>query len=165
MLPAPLFHGGCWRKDAPCTRLAGESGRRRLAFRRTQKFIIRLGSLPGSEEAGIMDLAIKRVVIFTADMVRMATFYHDVIGLDQMRDETGFVEFRAGGCNVALHKGTSEIGRRPPKLVFFCEDVAAARELLVKRGAKLGKLKSKNGLDLCEGRDPDGNPFQISNRT
>jgi predicted enzyme related to lactoylglutathione lyase len=112
-----------------------------------------------------MDLAIKRIVIFTADMSRMATFYRDVIGLDQMREERGWVEFAAGGCNVALHNGTSAIGSRPPKLVFFSKDVAAARERLVKRGARLGKVKSKNGLDLCEGKDPDGNPFQISNRT
>jgi hypothetical protein len=48
--------------------------------------------------------------------------------------------------------------------VFFSKDVAAARERLVKRGARRGKVKSKNGLDLCEGKDP-GNPFQISNRS
>jgi catechol-2,3-dioxygenase len=112
-----------------------------------------------------MDLTIKRIVMFTADLPRMATFYRDVIGLDQMREETGWVEFAAGGCNVALHNGASEVGRRPPKLVFFAKDVAAARELLVNRGARLGTVKSKNGLDLCEGKDPDGNPFQISNRT
>jgi predicted enzyme related to lactoylglutathione lyase len=112
-----------------------------------------------------MDLAIKRIVMFTADMTRMATFYRDVIGLDAMREETGWVEFSAGGCNLALHNGASVIGNRPPKLVFFAKDVAAAREVLVKRGARLGKVKSKNGLDLCEGKDPDGNPFQISNRT
>ncbi len=34
----------------------------------------------------------------------------------------------------------------------------------MKRGAKMGKVKSGAGLDLCEGVDPDGNPFQISNR-
>jgi hypothetical protein len=28
----------------------------------------------------------------------------------------------------------------------------------------MGHVKSGSGLDLCEGKDPDGNPFQISNR-
>ena len=99
-----------------------------------------------------MNLMIKRIVMFTADMPRMATFYRDVIGLVQMREEAGWIEFSAGGCNVALHNGTSVLGSRPPKLVFFSKDVAAARERLVKRGAK---PKSKNGLDLCEGKDPE----------
>jgi hypothetical protein len=65
-----------------------------------------------------------------------------------------------GRCNVALHNGTSVIGSRAPKPVFFSQDVAAARERLVKRGAKRGKVKSKNGLDLCEGKDPDGIRFK-----
>ena len=40
----------------------------------------------------------------------------------------------------------------------------AARETLIARGAKLGKLMSGSGLTRCEGKDPDGNPFSISNR-
>ncbi|MGH7923975.1 MAG: VOC family protein [Candidatus Binatus sp.] len=111
-----------------------------------------------------MDLSIKRIIMFTSGMQIMADFYRDVIGLRQIADEDGWKEFEAGGCNVALHNGTSAIGRRPPKLVFFSSNVAATRVSLLKRGARLGKVKSGNGLDLCEGKDPDGNPFQISNR-
>ncbi len=65
---------------------------------------------------------------------------------------------------MALHNGSAEVGKRPPKLVFYSSDVAGTREVLIKRGAKLGQVKSGAGLDLCEGKDPDGNPFQISNR-
>jgi hypothetical protein len=53
---------------------------------------------------------------------------------------------------------------RPPKLAFDVKDVAATREALMARGAKMGKISSKNGLDLCNGKDPDGNPFGLSNR-
>jgi hypothetical protein len=28
----------------------------------------------------------------------------------------------------------------------------------------MGKVSSKDGLDLCGGKDPDGNPFGLSNR-
>jgi catechol 2,3-dioxygenase-like lactoylglutathione lyase family enzyme len=111
-----------------------------------------------------MELAIKRVIIFTSAMPRMTKFYRDVLGLKQKTDDPGWKEFEAGGCDVALHNGTAEVGRRPPKIVFFSDNVASTRDLLLKRGAKLGKIKSKAGLDLCEGSDPDGNPFQISNR-
>ena len=111
-----------------------------------------------------MELSIKRIIMFTAQMEAMADFYRYVIGLRQIADEKGWKEFQAGGCNVALHNGTSLVGRRPPKLVFYSSNVAATRDTLLKRGAPLGKVKSGGGLDLCEGKDPDGNPFQISNR-
>ena len=110
-----------------------------------------------------MELSIKRIVMFTNRMPVMAAFYRDVIGLKQVADEKGWKEFQAGGCNLALHNGTSAIGRRPPKLVFYSSEVAATRAALLERGAPLGKVKSGRGLDLCEGKDPDGNPFQISN--
>jgi hypothetical protein len=97
-------------------------------------------------------------------MEEMAEFYRHVIGLEQITNEADWQEFQAGGCSLALHKGTSVVGTRPPKLVFYSRDVAETRESLLQRGASLGKIKSGSGLDLCDGRDPDGNPFQISNR-
>jgi len=111
-----------------------------------------------------MDLAIRRVIMFTRQIDAMASFYRDVMGLTQVADEPGWKDFAAGGCNLALHRGSSEVGRRPPKLVFYASNVAGARDALMKRGVRLGKVKSGAGRDLCEGRDPDGNPFQISNR-
>ena len=111
-----------------------------------------------------LELSIKRIILFTARMAEMASFYRDVLGLQQIDDEAGWKEFRAGNCNIALHNGASVVGSRPPKLVFHSNDVAETRKALTGRGARLGKLKSGNGLDLCEGEDPDGNPFQISSR-
>ena len=37
-------------------------------------------------------------------------------------------EFDANGCVIALHNGTSEVGRRPPKIGFWARDIAAARQ-------------------------------------
>lgn len=111
-----------------------------------------------------MTLKVSRVVIFTIRMEAMAAFYRDVIQLKQTANGAGWKEFDAGTIALALHNGTSEVGKRPPKLVFYSSDVACTREALMERGAKMGKVKSGAGLDLCEGRDPDGNPFQISNR-
>lgn len=111
-----------------------------------------------------MNLTIKRIIIFTEKMKPMAQFYGEVLGLAQIADEQGWKEFGAGGCNVALHNGTSTVGKRAPKLAFYSRDVSATRAELVKRGAAMGKVKSGSGLELCEGKDPDGNPFQISNR-
>lgn len=111
-----------------------------------------------------MELKMRRVVIFTERMPRMAAFYRDVLGLQQIADDDGWKEFAAGGCNIALHNGSPEVGKRPPKVTFYCSDVGATREELIKRGAKMGKLRSGSGLDLCDGKDPDGNSIGLSNR-
>jgi predicted enzyme related to lactoylglutathione lyase len=106
----------------------------------------------------------RRIVLFTKDMPRMTAFYRDVLGLPLRLDEPGYKELDAGRCGIALHNGTSRPGTRPPKLVFWARDVAATRHALVARGAKLGKVLGRDGLYRCEGKDPDGNHFSISNR-
>jgi catechol 2,3-dioxygenase-like lactoylglutathione lyase family enzyme len=110
-------------------------------------------------------ISMRRIVLFTNDMPKMVAFYHEVLGLPLLKNEEGWKEFDADGCVVALHNGTSQVGRRPPKIGFWSRDVAAARELIVARGAKLSKLMSGGGLTRCEGKDPDGNPFSISDRS
>ena len=47
--------------------------------------------------------------------------------------------------------------------MFYAKDVAATREKLVTRGAKFGKVH-EGEFCLCDGKDPDGNPIQLSNR-
>ena len=111
-----------------------------------------------------MRLSMRRIVLFTKDMPGMIAFYRDVLGLKLLKDEPGWKELDANGCTIALHNGTSRVGARPPKIGFWAEDVAAARAALIDRGARLGKLLSGAGLIRCEGKDPDGNPFSISNR-
>jgi len=111
-----------------------------------------------------MLLSMRRIVLFTKDMPGMIAFYRDVLGLKLLKDEPGWKELDANGCIIALHNGTSRVGARPPKIGFWASDVAAARAALIERGARLGKMLSGTGLIRCEGKDPDGNPFSISNR-
>jgi len=111
-----------------------------------------------------MDLQIKRVILFTANMGAMSAFYEQVIGLSPLSRGEDWTEFAAGGCNIALHAGKAEAGKRPPKLVFYAADVAAGRAALANRGAKMGAVTSTGAFDLCDGKDPDGNPFQLSSR-
>ncbi len=110
-------------------------------------------------------MELSRIILFTADMARLTAFYRDVIGLRIVSEEAGWVELAAGACTIALHKGNPKPGSRPPKLVFHAEDVAAARAALVARGAAdIGPVKSSPAFAMCDGRDPDGNPFQLSSR-
>jgi catechol 2,3-dioxygenase-like lactoylglutathione lyase family enzyme len=105
-----------------------------------------------------------RVILFTGQMDAMSKFYGEVLGLKLVSTEKGWREFAAGGATIALHSGPSSPGRKGPKIVFHAEDVAALRETLVSRGAKFGKVKQGEVLCLCDGKDPDGNPIQLSNR-
>lgn len=109
----------------------------------------------------MMNLA--RVILFTPNMAAMAAFYGEVLGLKQVTDEKGWKEFDAGGIRIALHSGTASPGRKGPKLAFYAKDVAATRAKLVAKGAKFGKVGAAP-LFLCNGRDPDGNPVQLSAR-
>lgn len=112
-----------------------------------------------------MKLTLKRIVIFTENIPGLEEFYQNVIGLGVISKQKGWVEFDGGGCHVALHHGKPVIGRRPPKLVFFAADVAAARAVVMKRGAvPMTEVQSTGSFDMCDGKDPDGNPFQISSR-
>lgn len=112
-----------------------------------------------------MDLRLARVVLFTANTDAMVAFYRDVLGLKPKSREKGWLTFDAGSCEIALHRGKSAVGARPPKLGFDVKDVAATREALIQRGAKMGKLQSDGKLMLCGGKDPDGNPFGLTNRS
>lgn len=122
-----------------------------------------------------MQLRLERILIFCQNMPLQTRFYREVLGLTQVPnpdDPALFVEFEAGTCRIALHSGgTANKTKRPPKLVFFAQDVPTAREWLVARGAKMGPVKETrlqlhdgSYLCLCDGQDPEGNPFQLSNR-
>jgi catechol-2,3-dioxygenase len=106
-----------------------------------------------------------RVILFTGQIGAMSRFYGEVLGLKPIHSsEKGWQEFAAGGARIALHSGPSSPGRKGPKIVFHTIDVAAQREILVARGANFGKVRQGEMFCLCDGKDPDGNPIQLSNR-
>ncbi len=91
-----------------------------------------------------------RVILFTAQIDAMSRFYGEVLGLKQLSNERGWREFAAGGASIALHSGA--------------EYVAALRQTLLTQGAKFGKVRQGEVYCLCDAKDPDGNPIQLSNR-
>ncbi|MFX9181223.1 VOC family protein, partial [Acinetobacter baumannii] len=52
-------------------------------------------------------LELRRVILFTPRLEAMTAFYRDVIGLEVVRQEEGWVELAAGACAIALHAGAS----------------------------------------------------------
>jgi predicted enzyme related to lactoylglutathione lyase len=109
-----------------------------------------------------------RVIIFSSRVGRIAEFYRTAFGFTTVGTATDdWIELTSGGCNLALH-GTARDTRRTGdcgiKLVFGTRRVAATRSRLVKLGIAMGTVCSFAGITMCDGRDPDGNRFQISSR-
>src|SRR5579862_5142561 len=109
-------------------------------------------------------MKLARVILFTGQIDSMSRFYGEVLGLRCVTNEKTWREFSAGGARIALHSGPSSPGRKGPKIVFYAKDVGALREKLLARGARFGQAHQGDTFCLCDGKDPDGNPVQLSNR-
>ena len=111
-----------------------------------------------------MKLDLRRVILFVDDMAVMTRFYEEQLGLKVLTREDRWVDFDAGGTRLALHSGVSNPGRT--KICFYVSDVSKARQELIDRGVRMGKDPGPrlDELQLCDGKDPEGNTFQLSNR-
>jgi predicted enzyme related to lactoylglutathione lyase len=119
---------------------------------------------------------LNRIIIFVGDVEKCARFYTDVFGFAALPSDhasTEWIDLDTGGCRLALHKARGPNGpidtatgspSNPHKIVFFAEDVEASRAAIVARGAKMGEVRKFGALVLCDGQDPEGHVFQISNR-
>jgi catechol 2,3-dioxygenase-like lactoylglutathione lyase family enzyme len=111
---------------------------------------------------------LKQIIYFCKDMAAMTAFYADVLGMRRVKNdvfpEDEWLELGGEGFKLCLHKagapGAPEKSRN--KLVFRVKDVGAAREHLIARGIKMGKHHHWSQIDACDGRDPEGNAFQIA---
>lgn len=112
-----------------------------------------------------MRLKMARVILFTPQMENMSRFYGEVLGLKLISAEPGWREYAAGSVGIGLHSGPASPGRKGPKIAFHASDVAALRRKLIARGARFGKVREGGDFCLCDGKDPDGNPIQLSGRT
>jgi catechol 2,3-dioxygenase-like lactoylglutathione lyase family enzyme len=108
---------------------------------------------------------LSEVILYVADMDRMYEFYTDTLGLPVARGapEHGFVALDTGGCELCLHAGGEEsTGAGVPKVVFSVDELDAARSSLTELGVEMGEIRD-GGPDtrVCDGRDPEGNPFAL----
>jgi predicted enzyme related to lactoylglutathione lyase len=120
-------------------------------------------------QEAFVKLKMKRIILFVQDVSIVGAFYRDILGLSEVvspDDPKEWLEFGAGACSIALHHGGVETkGRsRPPKIVFYSEDVDKTRAALIKKGVKMGALQTTELFQFFDGRDPEGNDFQVSSR-
>ena len=116
-----------------------------------------------------MIATMKRVIVFVADVEKCADFYRAMFDLSPIESDLAadeWAELDAGGCRLAFHKAHGPTGSpaAPHKIVFYAEDVGAVQQELVRRGAPMDAVQTFGDLLLCDGTDPEGHRFQISNR-
>ena len=110
---------------------------------------------------------LSRIIIFTPNVKRLAEFYANSFALTPIGEITdAWAELDAGGCSIALHAidEHSPIREGWIKVVFGAGDVRAEKERLESLGVEMSDMVEFDGIHLCDGRDPDGNDFQISSR-
>jgi predicted enzyme related to lactoylglutathione lyase len=118
---------------------------------------------------------LNRVIIFVGDVQKCAHFFTDVFGFKRLPSDhpsTEWIELDTGGCRLAFHKAHGPDGpidsptgspMNPHKIVFHAEDVEAVRATAVARGAAMGDIRKFGSVVFCDGQDPEGHVFQISN--
>lgn len=110
---------------------------------------------------------LNRVIIFSSQPRALADFYCTAFGLEVISSEGTFVDIGSPGSptsRLGFHKGKSG-STSSIKLCFYTPDVSAERERLIGLDAQMNKLQGNaESLFFCDGKDVEGNVFQITNR-
>jgi CBS domain-containing protein len=114
------------------------------------------------------------VILYVQDMNLMVSFYRDKLGLEveQPADladyaQESWVVIGTGACKLALNSGGSgRLGEDAPMIVFGVPDIEAARSALLARGVTLEEVfDAGGGVKVVQGRDPEGNPISLEQRS
>ena len=120
-----------------------------------------------------MSIPVTRIIYYVRDVSLLKTFYQTHFGLSVVEEiEEEWVVLQSGTIELALHRAgvpfrQSANGRTSSnvKLVFsVSSDLAKMRERLLEAGVAVRGLKRYEGFPyvLCDGCDPEGNVFQLS---
>jgi catechol 2,3-dioxygenase-like lactoylglutathione lyase family enzyme len=118
-------------------------------------------------------------IVFAKDVSRLRAFYETILGLPVIEATPAgdWVRLDAGGAGLALHAIPRPIAARivvedppraregtPIKLAFRADDPEAERARLVAQGVTMREPRRFGEVVFCDGIDPEGNVFQITNR-
>jgi predicted enzyme related to lactoylglutathione lyase len=81
--------------------------------------------------------------------------------------QESWVQIDTGACKLALNAGGSgRVGEDAPMIVFGVADIEVARTTLLARGAVLEEIfDAGGGVKVAQGRDPEGNPISLEQRS
>lgn len=112
-------------------------------------------------------------VVFVDDVARMAGFHAALTGMRQVHGDDGRVVLEAAGFQLTVHAlldahgGATDHALREDTLVKMClpaPSLAEARRTAAALGGGLWPSDREwqaRGFRACDGRDPEGNVFQL----
>jgi catechol 2,3-dioxygenase-like lactoylglutathione lyase family enzyme len=124
-------------------------------------------------------MKLSHAIVFAKSVQRLRAFYEGTLGLAviEATPEGDWVVLDAGGARLALHAipppyADAVVIEDPPrvreatpiKLAFHADDPEAERARLVAMGVSVRPARRFAGMVICDGVDPEGNVFQITNR-
>jgi len=120
-----------------------------------------------------MQVSMTRLILYVRDVARLKSFYQTHFGfpvIEEISDQ--WAVLLAGQVELALHLAGKSFRTTPvasvqsnAKLVFTVDSgLAELRSKLEKADVPVGEIKRYQGFaySLCDGRDPEGNVFQLS---
>jgi hypothetical protein len=116
-----------------------------------------------------MKAKIARVIMYVKDFEGLANWYCDTFGFKIIlsRPDARWVEVDIGrGVVLAFHGGGHpKTYKRPPQIMFEVPDVEKACAELKLKKIKMGKIGRWEHVVWVHGKDPEGNPFQLTEIT
>lgn len=122
-----------------------------------------------------MPISMSRLILYVRDVELLKSFYRTHFAFPVIEEiESEWAVLKAGEVEIALHRVGVAYRDRPTsgetsnaKLVFSVESgLEDLRETLVKAGVRMREMKRYEGFpqSMCDGEDPEGNVFQLSQR-
>lgn len=122
-----------------------------------------------------MGVILNRVILYVQDVDRLARFYRELFGLPVVEEIEGeWSVLQAGPCQIALHRvgkayrvddpESWEVESNVKLVMTVNRPLGELRAELIAKGVPMGVLKAYPGLTgkLCDGKDPEGNVFQLA---
>jgi predicted enzyme related to lactoylglutathione lyase len=114
-----------------------------------------------------MKAKIGRVIMYVKDYEGLAKWYCETFGFKMRlaRPDARWMEIDIGrGVVLALHGGGNpRTFNRPPQMMIEVPDIEKAIAELRANGVTIGKNYGRwEHVTWCKGKDPEGNPFQLT---
>lgn len=124
-----------------------------------------------------MNLQLKSIILFVQDVDRLKEFYVGLLGLEVLEEQPSqWLLVKAGEASIGLHKiGEQYLEEGQPPFQFdnntkiqfeTKEDIHDIRKFLLENNIEVQEVKTFDNYPywICDGKDPEGNVFQLVER-
>lgn len=116
-----------------------------------------------------MPTTLDSIVLFVQNVTALKNFYTSTFSFTVVEEiDNEWVLLQAGGCCIGLHKIGADyvdetITETNVKLVFAVDDIVALQATLVAQQVSIGDIKTYPNYPflICDGKDAEGNVFQL----